>query len=44
MAAQNGHHDAVNTLVKAGADSKIPSLDGTTALFLAAQNGHHEGS
>ena len=38
----NGHHDVVNTLLKAGADTNLALKDGTTALLMAAQNGHHD--
>ena len=40
VAAQNGHMQCVQELVKVGADVNRSKNDGATALFMAAQEGH----
>jgi ankyrin repeat protein len=40
MAAQEGHVDAIKTLVGLGADVKTPANDGGTPVYMAAQEGH----
>jgi ankyrin repeat protein len=39
IAAENGHSDIVEALLKANADPNLPALDGTTTLFMAVQFG-----
>ena len=40
MASQNGHHQCVEILVKAGADTNVQGITGNTALMYAVQHNH----
>ena len=42
VAAQNGHHKMVQTLVHVGADVNLAKKDGTAPVYVAAQNRHPE--
>ena len=42
VASENGHHQAVDALLTAGADKDAPNNAGWTPLHLASQNGHHQ--
>jgi ankyrin repeat protein len=42
MAAQYGHRECVVALKLAGCDLNQQTLDGFTAMYLAAQNGHRK--
>ena len=40
MAAQNGHSEVVDILLRVKANLNLPADDGTTPLDIARQNGH----
>ena len=40
IASQEGHTEAVRSLIAAGADLDRSALGGTTSLYIASQNGH----